>query len=164
MRSTIVCLASVGLLVGVIGCDRDTETVPDTSTPKSPEAQANDAMKSVTGALEQKSQEMANTAEEAKATAEAGAEKAVADAKTAADSGASEQAQKLLDQAVAYAKENKFDLAEQAIAKAEALPNLPEAIKARIPQVRQSINAMKASGDASGAAKDLGKAVEGLGK
>jgi hypothetical protein len=164
MRQALIAVAA-GVLLGGIGCEREPEATTPPETPRSTEAQVQDATRSVTSALQQKSQEMQKTAEEAKATAQDAAEQRTAEAKAAAGTasgGASEQAQKLLDQAMQYAKDNKFDLAEKALAQAEALPNLPADMKARIPQVRQSIAAMKSSGEASKAARDVGNAADAM--
>lgn len=161
MKRLLGCVAAA-LVVGVIGCDRDSDTTaPPTPQEKSVQSQVQDATKGVVGDLQTKSQEMQQQADQTKAAAESAAQEKVAEAKTAANDASSE-AQKLLDQALQYAKENKFDLAEQTLAKAEALPNLPDSVKAKIPEVRKTIQAMKSSGDASKAAQDAGKAAQDL--
>ena len=149
MRQAILGLAAAGLMVGAIGCDSKTESPYDTApAAKSPEKQAQDATRSVTNDMANKSKEMQDTAAKSAGDAKDGLTTGMDNMKAAAGDATAnmnDQASKLLDQAVEYAKENKYDLAEKAVDQAESLPNLPESVKTRIPQVRKQIESMKAS-------------------
>ena len=122
------------LAAALIGCDPADDTTPDTgrqTTPAaSPEAQALEQAREVTGQAEQRAGE-------------------AAEATTA-------EAQKLLEQATQYINENKWDLAEKTIAQLDGMKaSLPESLRTQVDNARKLLETRRTAGDVGGAVEGL---------
>lgn len=133
MSYRVFALGMMFAAAAVVGCDsadETLETAPYTAPAGSPEAQALESARQVTGQAQQR----------AEGEVEA----------------STENAQKLLDQAIQYINENKWDLAEQTLDQLDKIKaSLPESMQSQVENARQLLETRRTAGNVGGAVEGL---------